>query len=326
MKLTSLLRTAAAAGVLALGAALAPQGALAQAYPTQDIRLICVFPAGSGADVYVRFFERKLREVSGKNVITENKSGAAGLVGIEYAARSKPDGHTMLIHGATGVMNIPALFKTPPIDVVKDIEVVAPLLRQPWMIIVDAKSPYQNIQQLTDAMKKKGDKSSYSYAATAGLVMGELYKTATGVKSVDIAYKTASDSWNDMFAGRVDWGAHDPVASLAEQRKGTMRILAVSTGKRVDSQPDIPTMTEQGVPMDMTFWWAVMMPSGVPEPIKAQIREWFAKVVADPETKKFLNQFGGDPLMEPVDELKARYLKGVEQWKEWAKIAKIEPQ
>jgi tripartite-type tricarboxylate transporter receptor subunit TctC len=129
-----------------------------------------------------------------------------------------------------------------------------------------------------------------------------------------------------MFAGRTDYGAHDPVASLAELRKGTMRILAVSTGKRVDSQPDIPTMTEQGVPMDMTLWWAAMVPAGVPAPVKAQIRDWFVKAVSDPETKKFVNQFGGDPLVEPVEESNKRWARNIEEWKQWAKLAKIEPQ
>jgi len=323
MKLTSLLRSVAAAAVLAVGASGQLQ---AQAYPTQDIRLICVFPAGSGADVYVRFFADQLKKVSGKNVIVDNKPGAAGLVGIEYTARAKPDGHTILVHGATGVVNIPALYKNPPIDVLKDIDVVAPILIQPWMIIVPANSPYQNIKQLTDAMLKKGDKSSYSVAATVGTVMAEIYKRATGVKSVEINYKTAQDSWNDMLSGRVDWGSHDPVAAIAEQRKGTMRILGVSTGKRVESQPDLPTMTEQGVAMDMTLWWAAMLPAGVPAPIKAQIHDWFTKAVEDPETKKFLNQFGADPLVEPVAASKARYEKGVAEWKEWGKIAKIEPQ
>jgi tripartite-type tricarboxylate transporter receptor subunit TctC len=285
-----------------------------------------VFPAGSGADVYVRFFADQVKKVSGKTVIVENKSGAAGLVGIEYTARAKPDGYTILVHGATGVVNIPALYKNPPIDVTKDLEIVSSILRQPWMIIVDSKSPYQNIKQLTEAMLKKGDKSSYSVAATAGTVMGELYKAATGIKSVEVNYKTAQDSWNDMAAGRTDWGAHDPVASLAELRKGTMRILAVSTGQRVDSQPDIPTMTEQGVPMDMTLWWAAMVPAGVPEATKAQIREWFVKAVQDPETKKFVNQFGGDPLLEPVEESNKRWTRNIDEWKQWAKLAKIDPQ
>jgi len=326
MKLTSFVRSAVMASALALGATLAPHGALAQAYPTNDIRFVCVFPAGSGADVYVRFFAEQVKKVSGKNIIVENKPGAAGLVGIEYTARSKPDGHTILVHGATGVMNMPALFKNPPIDVTKDIEIVAPILVQPWMIIVPANSPYQNIQELTAAMKKKGDKASYSYAATSGQVMGELYKAKAGLNAVEVSYKTAQDSWNDMLSGRVDYGAHDPVASLAEQRKGTFRILAVSTGKRVESQPQIPTMREQGVDMDITLWWAAMIPPGVPAPIKATIHEWFTKAVQDPETKKFVNQFGGDPLVEPVEASNARFKKGIEEWREWVKIAKIEPQ
>ena len=326
MKVKALLRSVAAASALAAISAIASEPARAQAYPSQDIRFVCVFPAGSGADVYVRFFAEQVKKVSGKTIIVENKPGAAGLVGIEYTARAKPDGHTILVHGASGVINIPALYKNPPIDVLKDIEVVAPLLTQPWMILVDAKSPYQNMKQLTEAMLKKGDKSSYSVAATSGTIMGELYKAATGVKSIEVNYKTAGDSWNDMIAGRTDWGAHDPVASIAEARKGTMRILAISPAKRSQSLPDIPTMTEQGIPMDVTLWWAAMVPPGVPAPVKAQIAAWFAKAVASPETKTFLAQFGADPLTETIEASHERYRKGVDQWKEWVKIGKIQPQ
>lgn len=320
MKLRHVLLAAATALSLLSGAA------SAQTYPSQDIRFVCVFPAGSGADVYVRFFADQIQKVSGHTVIVENKAGAAGLVGIQYVKQAKPDGYTVLVHGATGVVNMPALFKDPQVDPLKDIEVVAPLLRQPWMIIVPKDSPFQNMKQLTEAMLKKGDKSSYSDAATSGTVMAELYKTMTGVKSVEVTYKTAQDSWNDMLSGRVEWGAHDPVASLAEQRKGTFRILAVSTPERVQSQPDLPTMTEQGYPMDLTLWWAAMTPTGVPAPIKAQLRDWFEKVVKSPETKAFVGQFGGDPLWEPIEASQKRYTAGVQQWKDYVKIAHIEPQ
>lgn len=320
MKLRTLLLAAGAALTLMTGAA------SAQSYPSQDIRFVCVFPAGSGADVYVRFFADQIAKVSGHTVIVENKAGAAGLVGIQYVKQAKPDGYTVLVHGATGVVNLPALFKDPQVDPLTDIEVVAPILRQPWMIIVPKDSPYQNMKQLTEAMLKKGDKSSYSDAATSGTVMAELYKAATGVKSVEVNYKTAQDSWNDMISGRVEWGAHDPVASLAEARKGTFRILAVSTPERVKSQPDLPTMTEQGFAMDLTIWWGLMVPKGTPQAVKDKLREWAEKATKAPETEKFLAQFGADPVWESAEATKKRYLANIPEWKEYVKIAKIDPQ
>ncbi len=327
MQLSRRLLLAAGAAALASAAlGVAPNGAWAQAFPTQDIRFICAFPAGSGADVIVRFFERKIREVSGKSIITENKAGAAGLVATEFVARSKPDGHTIFVHAGSAVANIPAMYKNPPIDVSKALEVVGTINRQPFMIVVDAKSPYKTLAELTEAMKKKGDKASYGYAATTGIVMGELYKAATGIKAVEVPYKTAEDSLNDQLSGRLDYGAHDPVFALAQERKGTIRILGVSTGTRLEANPQMPTMAEQGVPMDMTGWFAAMVPAGTPKQVKDILHGWFVKAMQDPETKKFLNSFGGDPLIETQEVAQQRLLRDIESWKEYVKIARLEPQ
>src|SRR3990172_6951868 len=316
-----LLLAARAAALMAAALGVAPNGAWAQAYPTQDVLFRSAFPAGSGADVLVRFFEKKIREVSGKTIITENKPGAAGLVATEFVARAKPDGYTIFVHAGAAVANIPAMYKNPPIDVTKALEIVGTINRQPFMIVVDAKSPYKTLADLTAAMKKKGDKASYAYAATTGQVMGELYKVGAGIKAVEVAYKTAADSLNDMLSGRVDFGAHDPVFALAEERKGTLRSLGVSTGTRLDANPQMKTMTEQGVPMDLTGWWAAMVPAGTPKHVKDTLNKWFVKAMQDPETKAYLNKFGGDPLIEAPEVAQKRLLKDIAAWKEYVKVA-----
>lgn len=321
----SIIQIGAAAGLLL--AASMPGVAYAQAaYPTQDIRFVCAFPPGSGADVLVRYFANHVQKISGHTIIVENKAGAAGLIATEYVARSKPDGYTVFVHGGSGVANIPALYKNPPIDVSKTIDIVATINRQPFMVVVDANSPYKTLAELTEAMKKKGDKASYGVAATNGTVMGELYKAATGIKAVEVNYKTASDSLNDQTSGRLDYGMHDPVYSLAQAREGRLRILGVSTGERLAANPDLPTMSEQGVPMDLTGWWAGMLPVGVPQPVKDKLREWFVASVADPETKAFLNKFGGDQLQETPEQARKRFLADIDNWKEFVRIARIEPQ
>ena len=171
---------------------------LAQAYPSQDIRLICAFPPGSGADVLVRYFAEKLRPVAGRTVIVENKSGAGGNIATEYVARSKPDGHTIYVHAATAVAANQHLFKKPPVDAGKAIQIAASINRQPFMLVVDAKSPYKTVADLTDAMKPKGEKATYAYAAPTGNIMGEIYKNVTGIKAVEVAYKTAPNSLNEL--------------------------------------------------------------------------------------------------------------------------------
>jgi len=321
-----LLMAAGAAGLITAALGVLPGIANAQAYPVKEIRFVCAFPAGSGADVLVRFFEKKIQEVSGKTIITENKPGAAGLVATKYVANAKPDGYTIFVHAGSAVANIPALYKDPGIDVAKALEVVGTINRQPFMIVVDAKSPYNTLAELTEAMKKKGDKASWGFSATTGQVMGEIYKARTGITAVGVRYGTASESLNDQTSGRLDFAAHDPVYSLAEQRKGTLRILGVSTDQRLDANPDMKTMKEQGVDMDLTGWWAAMVPTGTPKAVKDTLNGWFVKAMQDPETKKFLNSFGGDPLMESPEIAQKRLLRDIADWKEYVKVAKIQPQ
>jgi tripartite-type tricarboxylate transporter receptor subunit TctC len=305
----------------------APTAARAQAYPAQDIHVICAFPPGSGADVLVRYFAEKIRPLTGKNVIVENRAGAGGNIAQEYVGRSKPDGYTIFIHAGSAVAANMWMFKKPVFpDLGKAIQVAATINRQPFMLVVDAKSPYKTTAELTAAMKTKGDKATYGSAAPTGTVMGELYKVATGVKAVEVSYKSAPDGLNDMASGAVDYGMHDPVFSLAQQREGRLRILGVSTGQRLDATPDLPTMAEQGVPMDLTGWWAAMVPQGTPKPIVDQINKWFVEVVGSAETKAFLNRFGGDQLIETPDAGQARLLKDVESWKRYIEVAKIQPQ
>ena len=326
MKLSSKWLLRSAGLVLAAVLAAMPVGARAQTYPTQDIRLICAFPPGSGADVLVRYFADKLRPIANRTVIVENKSGAGGNIATEYVARAKPDGHTIYVHAATAVAANQHLFKKPPVDAAKAIQIAASINRQPFMLVVDAKSPYKTVAELTEAMKKKGDKATYATAAPTGAIMGEIYKDVTKITAVEVSYKTAPDSINEMLSGKVDYGMHDPVFSLAQQREGRLRILAVSTATRLQANPDMPTMTESGVPMDLTGWWAAMLPAGTPQPIIDKVNQWFTEIVKTDETTKFLNSFGGDPFINTPEAGQALFLKAIKDWGDYVRIAKIVPQ
>jgi tripartite-type tricarboxylate transporter receptor subunit TctC len=295
------------------------------AYPSQDLRLICAFPAGSGADVLVRHFAEKLRPVANRTVIVENKVGAGGNIATEFVAKAKPDGHTIYVHAATAVAANQSLFKKPVVDVARDIRVAATINRQPFMLVVDAKSPYKTVAELTEAMKRKGDKATYATAAPTGRIMGEIYKNTAGLNAVEVNYRTAPDSINEMTSGKVDYGMHDPVFSLAQQREGRLRILAVSTGQRLDASPELPTMTESGIPMDLTGWWAAMLPAGTPKPVIDKIHAWFAQIVSSEETKKFLNSFGGDPYINSPEQGQAMIERDVKAWGDYVRMAKIEP-
>ena len=298
----------------------------AQDYPSQDIRLICGFPPGSGADVFVRYFADKLRPIAGRTVVVENKVGAASNIATEYVARSKPDGHTLYPFAGTTVAASMHLFKNPPVDVGKAIRVAATTSNLAFMLVVDAKSPHKSVAELTAAVKQKGSRASYAVAANPGRIMGAIYKDTAGLEALEVQYRTAADSLNETQSGKLDYGLHDPIFALAQQREGRLRVLAISAGKRLQSQPDLPTMTESGVPMDLDLWWGVMVPTGTPKPIIDRINGWFGQIVRTEETKKFLNAYGADPLINTPERSQEMFERAIKEWGEYVRMAKIEPQ
>ena len=319
-------RACLAVAVLLATIALAPTSLRAEDYPSQDLHFIS-FPPGSGADVLTRFFAEKVRALTGRTVIVENKSGANGAIAVQYTAQAKPDGYTMYLSAGSATAAQMHLFKAPPVNVLKAFQLAATINRQAFMLTVDVKTPYKSVPELTAAMKQKGKAATYATAATSGIIMGEMYKSITGVEAVEVRYKDSSGALNDMASGRVDYGMHDPVFSLAQQREGRLRILAHSSGQRLGAIPDIPTMAESGVPgMDLTSWWAVMLPSATPRPAIDRINAWFSQILAMEDTREFLNKFGGDPFVSTPDAAQALFVKEEAAWGEYVRIAKIEPQ
>jgi tripartite-type tricarboxylate transporter receptor subunit TctC len=312
--------------LLAAALALAPCGASAQDYPSQDIRFVCAFPAGSGADVIVRYFAEKMRPIFKRTVIVENKPGAGGNIAAEYMVRSKPDGHTIFIHAGNTVASNMHLIKKPPFDAAKAIQVVATINKQAFMLAVDAKRPWKNVAELTAYLKQKGDKATFAVSANSGVVMGAIYKERAGLEAVMVHYRLAADALNDIASGKVDYALQDPVFALSQHREGRLRVLAVASAERLKSNPELPTMTESGVAMDLVGWFAAMVPSATPKPIVAQLNRWFSEVVATPETQAFLKNYGGDPWIATPEEAQARLLRDIGSWGEYIRIAKLEPQ
>jgi tripartite-type tricarboxylate transporter receptor subunit TctC len=315
--------TSALAAASAVGFA---RPSLAQQYPAQDIHFVTGGAAGSGADLIVRYFADRIRPMAGRNILVENRLGAGGNLAIEYVARSKPGGHTILLWGGNAIAGMMSLLKNPPIDVSKTMQLAATINRQAFMFVVDAKTPYRTIDDLTKAMLAKGDKASYATNTVDATVMGEIYKAKTGVKAVEVSYKTAADSLNDMISGALDYAVHNPVLALAQQREGKMRILGVGSNERLQAIPDLPTMTEQGIPMNVIGWWSAAVPAGTPRPAIDLINKWFVEVVGTDETRKFLSNLGGDALISTPEQAQALMLKDIDNWREYVRIAKITPQ
>ena len=314
------------------GAALLASGLLGSAanaqetYPSREVHVIAAFPPGSGADVYTRYFAENMRPFLNATVIVENKVGASGNVAINYVARAKPDGYTMLIHAPSAIAANQSLFKEPGYDATKAFDVLGSVCRLPFTVSVAAKGPYKDMAGLIAAIKAKGDKASYGTTAPTGQVAGALMKSILKIPIVEVPYRTAADSVNDLNSGAVDYVMYDPIFAMPKHRAGDLKVLAISSKERMTTAPEIPTMNETGIPgVDVVGWWGVAVPTGVPQPIKDKIADAFRKMAEKPETKKWLADLGGDPWIVGPAEAQARMLADIKDWAGFVKLANLQP-
>jgi len=326
MKLKVLL----AFGLLAVLSSLPWLPAEAQTYPSKDreFRVFCGFPAGSGADILVRFYADKLAAVSGQRVIVENKPGMISALAAETVARSKPDGYTIFITAgsASHAANL-FLFKKLPYDPVKDFTPVTTLARVFFVLTVHPNTPYKTVKELTEAMKKKGDKATYAYASPTALASTELYKSRTGIQAVGVPFKTSGAAFPEMQSGQIDFQFIDSVFGLEQIRAGKIRGLAVTSLQRSSVMPELPTMAESGIPeFDISPWWAVYLPANAPQPVVEKLEGWFNQIVAMEETKKFLANTGTESFPGNSKFLAEYLVKEIKKWGDLIKLAKIEPQ
>ncbi|MDB5556266.1 MAG: Tripartite-type tricarboxylate transporter, receptor component TctC [Rhizobium sp.] len=314
-------------GTAAVGAAaMFPSVVRAQAYPSQDVHFVCAFPAGSGADLIVRWYAEKLRPLFGRTIIVENRIGALGNVATQYTARSKPDGLTIYVHSAGALAANMQLFKKPPVDVAKEITVCAAISRQPTFLCVDQSKPWKSVAEVTAFAKERGDKVTYGTSNPMAKVMGAIYKELNKLEAVEVVYRSAADSMNDLKSGILDYALYDNIFGASQSREGRVRILAVSSNERLQANPDIATMTELGTPMNVTGWFSAMVPSATPRPIVEQINKLFNQVTATPEAKQFLNSVASDPWVITPDEARDFFHRDIRDWVDYVRIAKIEPQ
>lgn len=297
-----------------------------QDYPTRDVSFVCAFPPGSGADIIVRWYAEKMRVLLGRTVIVENKVGAIGNVATEYTARAKPDGHTIYVHGATALAANMTLFKKPPVDVEKEIQIVATINKQPTMLVVRPDAPWHTVAELTAYLKEKGAKASYGTSNPLGRVMGAIYNQTMGLEAVEVVYRTAGDSLNDLTSGALDFATLDNIFSIAQEREKRLRVLAISPPERMQVVPQFPTMTELGVPMKIVGWFAAMVPMATPRPIVDRLNRLFNEVTGSAEGKAFLNGVASDPWLTTPDQGQAFLREQVVDWGAWIRQAKIEPQ
>ncbi len=314
------------ASTIALGTMLGAGRSRAQAFPSQDLHFLCGFAAGSGADIIVRFFAEKMRPLVGRNIIVDNKPGALGSIATEFVARSKPDGHTIQVAGASSLAANMHLFKNPGVDVGKTIQVAATISQATMMLAVRPDAPWKDVAELTAAMKQKGEKASYGFATPIAKTIGAMYREKAGLQSVDVPYRTGADFLNDLASGNIDYAIADNIQAMGQARAGRMKLLAVGSIARMQAAAEIPTFAEYGYPIDIRTWWGAMVPIATPKPVVEQLNDWFSQVVASEDARKFLNDVASDPWVSKPDAAQAYFLQQIKDWGDYVKIAKIEPQ
>ncbi len=315
-------------GIVAAALLAASPFATAQTYPSRDIKVVIGLPAGSGGDIVVRYYADKLAKISGRAVVVENKPGMILSICADAVAKAPPDGYTILITSVTSSHAANLFnFKKLPYDPIRDFTPVATLQKTYFILMVRADAPWKNVVELTEAMKKKGDKASYAYGSPPALAAAELYKARTGLQATGIAYRTSMASLPQMFSGEIDFQFIDATQGTPLLEGGKLRALAVTTTQRVPGI-NIPTMAEAAnIPeFDIAPVWGVLLPAGAPAPIVAQLESWFAEIMKMDDTRRFLANSHGAPFPGGAKELAAFIPQEIKKWEELSRLAKIEPQ
>jgi tripartite-type tricarboxylate transporter receptor subunit TctC len=301
--------------------------ARAQAYPSRFVRLVVPFPPGGGTDAISRVVAARLSEIWGQQVIVENKGGAATNIGTEAVARSDPDGYTLLLQSMPLAVNR-FLFPSLPYDPIADLAPVTLICDYPNVMAVPISSPAKSVKEFIDYANANKGKVTFASSGngTSVHLSGELFKRMAGIEMTHIPYRGAGPALNDLLPGRVDVMFNNTGAVLPLIQSGQLRALAVTTAKRSNAMPDMPTIAEAGVPgFDVSSWYAVFAPARTPPEIIAKANADIVAAINHPVTKERLEQLGVVVLGSTPDGLAAHLKSEMDKWGPVIRDAAIKP-
>jgi tripartite-type tricarboxylate transporter receptor subunit TctC len=299
------------------------------AWPTRGpIRLICQYPPGGLVDTVARLMAPHLSSALSQTVIVENRAGAGGLIGTEYAARQPADGYSLLVSHASVHIYATATRKTMPFDPVNDFTHMGMLVEAPMLLLVRAASPYQTLAQYVAAAKTKPVRYGSSGIGSANHLFGELLKIDGNAPEHDhVPYQGSAPAMQDLLGGQID-GVFDPVTTNVNQLKaGSLRALGISTPTRLAALPNIPTFAEQGLPsLAGSQWLGLSASKGLPAPIAQRITALIPEILAKADVMQRLEDVQTLPRKTPVvgDEFVKLIQSQITTWTAVAKRAKVE--
>jgi tripartite-type tricarboxylate transporter receptor subunit TctC len=311
---------------LGLLASASVTGAHAQtSYPTRPVRIIVGFLPGSSNDLLARFVGGKLTERHGQQTVVDNRPGANAIIASELAARSTPDGHTLLLISVSHAMGA-AVYRKLPYDPVKSFAPVATLGAGPLVVTAHHAFPAQDVRGLIDIAKAKPGGLTYAAAGAGGInhFGGALFERVIGVRMTLVPYKGGAPALAAVVAGQVQlmWGTMP--LSLTQIRAGRVKPLAVTSARRSPLLPDVPTLGEGGAPgAEIATWWGLLAPAGVPASVLAKVNAEIAAILRQPESARRLSAEGAEPWILTSAEFAQVIRKEIEKWTRVAREADI---
>ena len=296
--------------VIAL-AGLVAGGAFAQPYPNRVVRFISPYAPGGGTDILARVLAQKMTESFGQSFIVENRAGGGGIVGIDTVAKAAPDGYTILL-GSKGPLTMnPALHSKLPYDTLRDLATVSLIGSVPAVLVVHPSLPVRSVKALISLARARPGELTFSSSGTSGTghLAGELFAALADVKMVHVPYRGTSPATIAVLSGEVTFGFGNLVSLMPHVQSGQLRVLAVTSAKRIGAAPTLPTVAEAGLPgYEYVTWYGVLVPAATPKDIVARLSVELAKIVRLPELRDRLSGEGGEAAGSTPEEF-AAYLK-----------------
>jgi tripartite-type tricarboxylate transporter receptor subunit TctC len=291
-------------------------GAHSQQYPSKPIRIIAPFAPGGGTDFIARLIAQKLSERLGQQVIVENKPGAGGNLGSEFAVRSAPDGYTLLLVAGSYTVN-PSLYKL-SFDPVNDITPIVQLSQGPFVVAVHPSVPAKTLKEFIDLAKQQPDKFSYGSSGSGSIthLASELFLEMARIKVTHVPYKGTGPALNDTIAGNVQLIFGSVATTLQYVKSGRLRSLAVTTPKRIPAAPEIPTVAEAGVPeYQVILWHGLVGPKGMARPIVERVNREANEALKAKDMEQLLSTDGVSPAGGTPEQFQAQIRLDIERWR-----------
>ena len=298
-----------------------PLLAMAQAYPTRPIKMLVPFPAGGTVDFFARVVAPKLGEALGQPVQVENRSGAGGNIAAEAVAKSPADGYTVLMGSEIVAINI-SLYKQLGYDPIRDLTPVTLVGTVPNILIANLAVPATTLKELIALAKKPGTKLSYASTGhgTSSQLSSELFKSMAGVDILHVPYKGGAPAIADVIGGQVNIMFLNMPTGIGQVRAGKVRILGVTSAKRVPQLPDVPTIDEAGVKgFETSAWSGVYVPMGTPREIITRLNTEIVKILKMPSVREQLSGQGAEPVGDSPEEF-AQFTRS--EIAKWAQVVK----